>query len=410
MKCRQCADDTLEQLIDFGNHPIAHHFLRNPNDEQQVYPVCLVFCKNCGLIQLKSSPDDKELYTNYVTLSSWKNQPHLDKVADLVCRYVGGTEAKILEIGSNDGIFLNALRKRHFTNIVGIEPADDAVAAARNSEIPTIHGYLNKNTAAELTRTNELFDVIVARQVLEHIGDLREFADAIKCVMAPNAIVLIEVPDGEFVFDNLDYSGIWEEHANYFTKHTLAGFFHLIDCEMIYSETVLFSGKSLVAIGKRSPREQQSRQSERTQPTAGNHTCKQAEQERVANFTKSWPLFKKRLTSFLEEWVSARGNIAVYGAGCRACSFVNYTGIGPLIDFFVDDQKEKQSLWMPGSKRFIGTSDLIYERHASLCILAVNAENENRVIKKHELFKSRGGTFFSILPPSEHLLPVWGTL
>ena len=97
----------------------------------------------------------------------------------------------------------------------------------------------------------------------------------------------------------------------------------------------------------------------------------------------------------------------LYGAGCRACSLVNFTGIGPFLTCAVDDQVEKQDRFIPGARLPIRPSSQLYDSGADLCLLAVNSENEDAVIRRHARFEAAGGTFASVHPPSSRLLPVW---
>ena len=53
-------------------------------------------------------------------------------------------------------------------------------------------------------------------------------------------------------------------------------------------------------------------------------------------------------------------------------------------------------------------SEALYAREIDLCLLCVNAENEEKVISKHESWSEKGGQFWSVFPPSGRLLPVWG--
>ena len=92
------------------------------------------------------------------------------------------------------------------------------------------------------------------------------------------------------------------------------------------------------------------------------------------------------------------------------CSLVNFSGIGPYVEFVVDDQVQKQNLFMPGSRLPILSSDMLEKHGIDLCLLAVNTECEEKVIEKHHSFLQRGGNFYSILPPSDRLPSFWKQL
>ena len=76
-KCNLCGSSELIPLIDFGSHPVVKHYLCDCSEVQPTWPVKLYFCEYCGLTQLVDSCPPDVLYDNYVTMSSWKFQPHV---------------------------------------------------------------------------------------------------------------------------------------------------------------------------------------------------------------------------------------------------------------------------------------------------------------------------------------------
>ena len=95
---------------------------------------------------------------------------------------------------------------------------------------------------------------------------------------------------------------------------------------------------------------------------------------------------------------SAQGRIAVFGAGHLSCAWINFLGARDHIDFVVDDDPRKRSLFMPGSRLPIFASSQLLERGIKLCLLSVSKESEARVIGNHRAFLGGGGIFASIFP------------
>lgn len=383
----------MQPLIDFGEHPIAHHFLASPGEPEYRHAVVLGFCDECGLTQLIDPIPPERLYSDYHVLSGWKWSPHVPRVVELVESVLPvSRDSPVLEVGSNDGSFLAELRDRGYTNLLGIEPARDAVEAARARGIETAHAYFTPTTARGLTC--ELF---VARQVLEHVADLREFARAMQLVLEPGATVIVEVPDFGFNQSAPDYSAVWEEHVNHFTRGTLARFLATAGVELAHDETQIFSGQILLAVGRYTgaplePPELESVDDLRAAAGA---------------YRDAWPGFRERLARYLAGEKAAGRRIALYGAGCRSCCLVNYADLQPYVDLVVDDQPEKQGKFMPGSHLPIRPSETLLDDGIDLCLLAVNAENEDRVIERQAPFRQRGGTFVSLHPPSARLPSFW---
>jgi len=396
-KCHLCQRQAVEPIINFGEHPIAHHFLTRPSDNEYVHPVVLGYCEGCGLTQLVDPIPPEKFYTDYNWLSSWKWNPHVPRLVQLISELSGlRKESRILEVGSNDGSFLEVLRKEGYRKLLGVEPAEDAVEAARKRGVETTRAYFNRKSAGELVTSFGQCDLFVARQVLEHVTDLQEFGIAMQSILRPGGYVLVEVPNFGFSQAAPDYSAIWEEHVNHFTLETLHKFFDRVGIEMLHSETATFSGEILIALGKCSEK-----------PSATESAPTAELRSRAFAYRDRWPGFRGMLIQFLQEQRKAGRRVAIYGAGCRACCLINYTGIAPHIEFVVDDQREKQGQYMPGSRLPVLSSDALRERSIDLCLLAVNAENEEKVIGKHRAYLERGGQFASVHPPSHRLPPFW---
>ena len=399
--CRLCGSSKLNPLIDMGSHPIAHHYLASlDGPKPQTFPFVLCFCDSCGFFQVRDPIPPENFYSNYITLSSWKHQPHIPHLVELlrtVCEL--RVDAPILEVGSNDGIFLRALREAGFYNTLGIEPAKDAQESARRSGIETVGGYFNRKMAEELVASRGQVQLFVNRQVLEHIEDLSEFAQAIRTVLAPGGFALIEVPNFTCNLQMPDYS-LWEEHINYFTLDTLNHFLRCAGIKPVYDEIVLFSGETLVTIGK-------SEEGIDSIHSVGNIPEARA---LATLYSKNWPLFRDAIVGYLRNHRDKGGKIAIYGAGARLSALVNFAGLAPFIEFVVDDQLEKQGKFMPGSELAIVPSSMLEQENIDLCLLAVNTESEEKAMAKHRDWIERGGQFYSVLPPSERLLPVWSQL
>ena len=395
--CNLCGEQKLIKLLDLGKHPIAHHFLKHPSQNEYVHSVKLYFCENCGLIQLVNPIPSELLYTNYVCLSSWKHQPHVSQLIHMIEKFTNAEKtSNILEVGSNDGSFLNILKNRGYRKLTGMEPARDAVEAAKQRNVVTIPSYFSCETAKEFVEKFGKCDLLISRQILEHINDLKSFQEAMRLVISPDAFVVFEVPNFACNLDMLDYS-IWEEHINYFTPDTLSFFLANAGIQIIHSEKTVFSGETLIVIGKNTggfphiPFSQYIREL----------------RTKALNYRDKWPVFRDAFIQYLREYKEKGDKVVAYGAGCRLCSLINFIGLGPYIKFVVDDQSEKQGLFMPGSKLPILPGDELDKHSTALCLLAVNAESEEKVIAKHQAFLKKGGSFVSILPPSNRLPTFW---
>ncbi len=395
--CNLCGESNLTLLIDFGLHPISKHYLNNTLEKEPVWPVKIFICESCGLTQLKDSCPAEFLYDNYVTLSSWKSQPHVEHEINTLLNYTNlNSEVNIVEIGCNDGMFLSALASSGYKNLLGIEPSVDAYEQAVNKGFEVVNDFLSPELSDKVVKKHGKFDLLISRQNIEHISDLGDVIKSVDILLNLNGYVLIEVPNFDCNLNSKDYS-LWEEHVNYFTIDTLKYFLSLSNIEVIHEEIILFSGESIFVIGKK------------IVCIESNTNYLNNLKIKNLNYANNWPTFCENIIDYLKLEKNSGKKIAVYGAGARTFCLINFVNFTEYIDVIIDDQFEKQNKFMPGGKLPILSSDILYSQKIDICLLAVNTENESKVMNRHKVWIEKGGKFWSILPPSNHLLPIWSS-
>ena len=381
--CRLCGSD-LETSVDLGEHPIVNKLLEKPRQVKK-YPMQVGGCKQCGLFQILEPIDALEFYTNYDNGSSVKREPHLHKLLDQLSSTLS-TDAKIIDIGCNDGKFLSHLRETGFTNLIGLEPTKNMSSIAIASGFKVFNNFLDVSIADEIVSSEGKFDCVVIRQVLEHISNLESFGLAIQRLVKPGGMIAIEVPDAQLNFRGPDYA-LWEEHVNYFTIKSLEFFLRLNGIKLVGSYVSIFSGICLTVLGQRILKE-----SEALDFVPFDNAA-------TDDFLSSQKWSTEFLT-FKEKGVE----VVLYGVGSRSSPFLNIMGVNDMLSFAIDDDPRKQGKFLPGSNIEIVSREDGFSRlnGQSLILLGVNKENEEKLIG--ELSSRSSLIFKSILPPSERLL------
>ena len=394
--CNLCGSSKLNLTIDFGQHPSSKSMFKSSNPIlAELHNISLFHCLNCNLLQLDSIINNKTLYENYFTLSNWKSQPHLQIELDyLLSNKILNKHSKVLEIGSNDGIFLDYLNNNlGVFNTVGIEPAKDAYLVSKNKGVRTINEFFNLSLSNRLKSEYNSFDLIVSRQSLEHIPDLIETAKSVYNLLCENGFILIEVPDMDMSLENCDYS-IWDEHTNYFTLDTLKLFLQLCGCNLIHFDRFNFSGTCIYVIGQKSNK------------YSISYNYIDDSITKINNYSINWHLFKVNFFNYFNNLKLNGKRIALFGLSARAFSILNYIGIDlNQIDLYIDDNIDKLNALTLKAV----TSDQLINFNIDICILGVSGEHENKVISKHQNYIDGGGKFISILPPSNLLPDFWFT-
>jgi SAM-dependent methyltransferase len=92
-----------------------------------------------------------------------------------------------LDIGAGDGAFLEELLALGFTNVVGVEPSEAPIDAAK----PAIRGYLKCGIFAAEQFAAESLDLITCFQVIEHVWDPVKITGDALALLKPGGMFFI---------------------------------------------------------------------------------------------------------------------------------------------------------------------------------------------------------------------------
>jgi len=136
-RCRHCAAPVHDVVIDLGMHPLCESYLSRDqlNRMEPFYPLVVMVCRNCWLVQLEQYVEPGEIFSEYAYFSSYAASwvEHARKYVEGIVRRLELDEhSRVIEIASNDGYLL-----QHFLPlgipVLGVEPAAN-VAGPRRSE------------------------------------------------------------------------------------------------------------------------------------------------------------------------------------------------------------------------------------------------------------------------------------
>ncbi|MGJ3259893.1 MAG: class I SAM-dependent methyltransferase [Rhodospirillales bacterium] len=365
--CRLCGNRELFPVIDLGDMPVAHRMLDDAQTPEDVFAFHVVHCPACGLSQIEYPIAPETLYAGFnFNFSSWKNEPHLAQEADWV--FADRTFASAIDIGCNDGRFLAAVQDRGVETCVGIEPNHVPASKAAERGFPIVQQMLDSSVAEEVITTYDKFDLVTSRQVLEHTLDPIAFLKAARKLLKDDGLLFLDMPDFEPTLHHADVSTLWEEHPSYFTEPTLRRLLGEAGFECTGVRRYDFSGGCLAVTAIPA-----------SEPSPGN-TDVPAVNDLASTFGARARAYGDDLMRYLQARRDSGATVVLYGVGVRGCTAVNGYGLGPAIDFAVDDQKERQGLFLPGARLEIKpVEELAAANDTVVVLLAVNNENEDKV-------------------------------
>lgn len=396
LSCRVCRSLNVPLLLDMGSQPISNRFLHSRDEQEDLFPLKLALCRDCGLVQLVDLIPVEELKPRFDWIAPNEPEDHLDAMVDMLSTLPGiRRNSEVLGISFKDDTTLRRFENKGFSCVKRLDPVRHLGIMDKGIGAETIQMYISPEKMRQAAQKTGKADIVIVRHVLEHAHDLHRFLGGLKELMKDGGYLVIEVPDCSRALARFDYTTIWEEHVVYFSPSvfrrcmTEAGF--SIEGFDIYPYAF---EDSLVCIARFCKGNEVARENV--------HTALDAAQK----FAYEFPLYGRKIRSVLAGYRREKGKIAIFGAGHLACVYINLFRLGDFIKFAIDDNPNKKGLLMPGSQLPIVSSEVLMSRDVKVCLTAVNPMSEDRVVARHKAFVEKGGIFASIFPASRTFINI----
>lgn len=398
-RCRSCDTSHFGSVIDLGETPLANGLIEPDRCSftELRYPLRVVFCRHCSLVQIVETVPAEQLFSHYVYLSSFSDSAVAAAKA-LVTRLVKtrrlSATSLVVEAASNDGYLL-----QHYqdcgVNVLGIEPAANIAAIAERKGIRTQCAFFGRALAEQMASDGVRCDIFHANNVLAHVPDLNGFVAGIAAILKSDGIASIEVPYVLDMLEKLEFDTIYHEHLCYFSVTALNALFARHGLELCDIERLSIHGGSLRLFATHAgggPRERVTallRDEERhglTEPPA------------YAEFKASVTRLREDLRSLLGEIKASGKSIAAYGASAKGATLLNYCGVGrDHLDFVADRSTVKRGKLTPGTHLPIVADDQLMARKPDyVLLLAWNFADE--ILRQQKDYRAAGGKFIIPVP------------
>jgi len=407
LKCRHCEKELREKFLDLGIMPPSNAYLSKEDLEkpEPKYPLRLLVCTNCWLVQTEDFVGRDELFTSDYAYFSSTSKSWLEHAADycekIVPRLSLGSKSLVVEIASNDGYLL-----RNFLGAgipcMGIEPTASTAAIAEALGISVMREFFGEKLGQALAAEGKQADLIIGNNVFAHVPDINDFAKGLKALLKQGGVITLEFPHLMQLLEHCQFDTVYHEHFSYLSMHTTCRIFESVGLRVWHVEELPTHGGSIRIYGchKDEPR--------KTEPSI----LKLQEKENkhglqgliiYQDFQRRAEKIKQDLHGFLVRQKQAGKKVLGYGAAAKGNTLLNFAEVKTnLLAAVYDAAPSKQQKFMPGSRIPIRPQDEMRKDSPDwILILPWNIAEE---IRQQNLDIEKRGVRFVIAIPEIRIL------
>ena len=402
--CRFCNAALSETFADLGVLPLSNAYVHPDrlHQPEPFYPLVAQVCGKCFLVQVPPVESPEHIFGNYAYFSSYSDAwlAHARAYSGMIRKRLSlGPQSQVVEIASNDGYLLQYFREAGIP-VLGIEPAANVGAVAREKGIETWTKFFGAATAREIEGRA---DLLIANNVLAHVPDINDFVEGMRIALAPHGTVTIEFPHLLHIMRESQFDTIYHEHYSYLSLLTVQQILRAHGLAVTDVDEIPTHGGSLRVYAQHA-----TATASRQPPTVDRilETERAFGLDRLDAYRRFADGVRGCKRALLQFLIAARDEgkrVAGYGAPAKASTLLNYCGARTdFIDYTVDRSPHKQGLYLPGTRIPIHAPEKIAEtRPDYVLILAWNLRDE--IMEQMAHVRGWGGRFVVPIPQAEVL-------
>ena len=379
-QCAGCGGRQFDSILGLGIVPLAGYFpTKRELSKQSRYPLNLVVCKYCKLVQTDSVIDPALLFEDYRYLSSVGLSGHFKNVADLINDKYQIKDKKILEIGCNDGVLLEPL-KRLGADVEGVDPAKNIVKVARDKGLKVYNDYFNDKTFGG-DKFKSKYDIVISNNTFAHIIDIQSVIKGINKVLKSEGIFIFEVHYLKSLIDGKQWDNVYHEHIFYYSITALQKMFQRHNMTLIdFEEIPIHAGSIRVTVRNRLeflPNKILDRITDESKNICDLNYLNQYGKD-----------VEKHISDFNNQIsiLSKENAIAGYGASGRANMFCNLTNLNSnIVRFIVDESPERCGRYIANTD--IPIVDIETLENSNVNLIIIFAWNYSKMIIEKTQFR-----------------------
>tara|TARA_B100000242_G_C43008702_1_gene468911 strand:- start:191 stop:1381 length:1191 start_codon:yes stop_codon:yes gene_type:complete len=387
-----------KDFLNLGRQPIANSFLSSISKKslksEYFYNLIISFNTKNFLVSVKKPVNPKIQYTDKYAHRASESQTMRNAFRSAALKlYKRFKPKKIMEIGSNDGVFLKNFPRQ---KVVGVEPCKN-LAEITKKKFKTYPNFWNKILSKKILEKHSKVDLIFSANTISHIPNLKETFEAIFNIISDDGVFVIEDPSLSSVIKINSYDQFYDEHVYVFSTLAVENIVKKYKLRLFDVEKINTHGGSLrYFICKNDSNHKKTKRlvsilNEEKKIGLDNFNTFKKFAKRVKNS-------KKKLVSLLKKIKKNNNKIISYGATYKSTTVFNYCKIDTrYIHYVTDTTFNKQGKFTPGTHIPIISPEIGFNESVDYAFLgAWNFKRE--ILNKEKKYIKRGGKFITHVP------------
>lgn len=339
-QCRSCYSSDMSSILSLGKSCLSDFV--SDSKKPPAYPLSLIMCRDCFLLQLKHTAPQSQLYTEHYGYRSGINQTMQNELKEIATKNIiklDSQEKKILvvDIGANDGTLLKYYPKSFYR--VGVEPIKKLAKECRANANIVINDFFNYRSY-EKKLGKKKANIVSAISCFYDMENPNQFITDVKKILTNDGIFVVQQNYLVKMLTQNAFDNIVHEHLEYYSLLSMQNLLKRHGLEVFDLELRELNGGSFRTyidfVGKR---------------PISNTVYEQMELENLiglhrrkiyTDFAKRIRRNKKDIYTFIKSKVSEGKKVYLYGASTRGNTLLQYFNLdNKLIEKAVERNPEK---------------------------------------------------------------------
>jgi NDP-4-keto-2,6-dideoxyhexose 3-C-methyltransferase len=399
MQCINCKNKNLKKIINLGEQVISSLFYSKPKKNLKLYPLDLYECKKCKLVQLSKVAPLNNMYGNtygYRTSLSPLMIDHMNEKFETILnkRIVTKKKNKILDIGCNDGTFLNFFAKGGYKELYGIDPSAEKFKNNYSKHIQLEINFFSKK-AVENKFGRIKFNLVTSFAMFYDVSNPNSFCKDINSLLDKHGIWILELSYWPMLIENLTYDQICHEHIAYYSLSVFKKIANKNNLKILDFKFNEINGGSIeITCSKKNSKHK-----------AKNEKIKdllkyesRVKKKTYENLNTRIENTKRSLKEFLLLIKKSNKKIIGYGASTKGNIVLNQIGANnKTLPFIADANTEKKNKFTPGTNIMIISKEKMRKMKPDYLLVLIWSFRKE-VIKQEVDYIKNGGKLVFHLP------------